>query len=236
MKNLNKILFIIAAITTIFAAIFFVGNIRQKNMYKEQKELIKVSNDSLQHYKDEFGKQKAMIKILETQSLKTFIEFNTLNKSVKELQTLVKRNQKLISHGGSAAIIKTETKIDTFVKTEVDTFNNIYVGRLENKWINLISISDKDTTHFQLKSFSKLNLVLSKGKSGLFKKKEPYAIVNDDNPYTNIKDMRVYQVKSPKPDRFIIGPSIGYGISVTSEKINRAWFVGATLTYRLISF
>lgn len=226
----------IIIILVIFSILSAVGVSNHKKELREKDSLLEALGDTVKIWKDEYGRSTAKIKVLETEGLKSFLKLASQDKAIKELQELVKENQRLLKKGGSTTIIKTETEIDTVVKTVIDFKNNTYTGKFQDDWLMITSISDSAKTEYMFRSRSELSLIIGTEKQGLFKKRKPYAIVNDKNPHTGIKDLRTYQVSKPKPDRFIIGPSIGGGALITNGEVRAGIFVGATLTYRIIGF
>ena len=190
----------------------------------EQERLTEVSKDSLEYYIDEDGNKAAKIEILESEKLDAFLKLGAANQTIKDLQNLVEKNKKVLSKQGNAAIIKTETIIKTVVKTEVikDSTGITYKGFNTNKWRTVSSVSNKDTTTYDVRTYSELSLVLGLEKQGFLKKKKPYAKVSDKNPYTNIKDMRVYQVSSPKKKMFSLAPSINLGYDAYGKLVPTA--------------
>lgn len=207
---------------------------------QEQKNLIKSTTDSLKTWKDKDGKNMAKISVLETTNTKTLLEFNTANKIINELKSLVKTNRNLLKKQGSASIIKSETIIDTTTLTtvQIDSISKspIYKSSVKNKWYSIKSRATKDSTNYKLITFSNLNLTIGREKQGLFKKNKPFAIANDDNPYTNIKNMRTYQVTLPKPKRISFGVYGGYGVGLTNQEVSTNWQIGIGFNYNLIQF
>ena len=238
MKKINATLVIMIILLIIgIGANTWLNNINRKKI-REKDNFIEALNDSLQTWKDKNGIQNTKIQILETYKLKTFTELSTTNKTLLELQEIVKENSKLLKKRGSATIIRTETKFDTVTNTIVikDSTGTTYKGSYKDEWLDIESTSNEDSTSYKLKTFSKLSLILGEERQGLFKKSKPYAIVKDENPYTNITDMRTYQVALPKIKRFIIGPSAGYGIMLTPDGVKSGIILGGTVTYNLIKF
>lgn len=201
---------------------------------KEDKNLVSALLDTVEVWKNKNGESMAKIQVLETQNVNAFLDLNANTQILKDLQALVKENNHMLKKGGSGTIVITETKVDTVVKTVV-LGDGVFRGEFNDPWITIQSVSTKDTTSFFFKSRSELGLIIGEEKTGLFKTK-PYAIVTDKNPHTSIKDLRVYQVSVPKPKRFIVGPSVGYGVMFTKNGIKTGVFVGGTFTYKLIGF
>ena len=70
------------------------------------KRLIAQLNDSLQSYRDKEGKMISRISSIEVDNMSFFKQLEVKDKTIKELQKLVKKGTL------AASIIKTETKVD----------------------------------------------------------------------------------------------------------------------------
>lgn len=190
--------------------------------YVEQVDLLEASNDTIKKWKDSNGKAFAKIRVLETREVETFLKLESKEKTINDLKNLVKQNKKKLKNQGSASIIKSETKIDTVTKTIVvkDTITNkpIYKSFVKDKWYEINTVSKFDSTYHKIKTFSNLSLVIGFEKQGWFKKPLPYAVANDENPNTDIKDMRVYQVTLPPKKWFSVAPSINYGVDLLGRQ------------------
>jgi len=210
--------------------------IKERDTRIEQETLVEATMDTLEVWRGKNGESIAKIQVLETSNKKAFLNLQTKDSSILELQELVRINKKLFNDAkAAAAIIKTVTVIDTTTVTVVtlDTISNtpIYTANVKNKWYEAKTVATKDSTSIKLSTLHNLNLVIGSEWQGLFKKRKTVAIVQDDNPYSEIKDMRVYNV-TQKKRRFVIGPYVGMGL--TGAEIN--WQVGLGLTLKLIEF
>ena len=187
--------------------------------YKEQNNLIEASFDSIEKWKGSSGLHYAKIKVLETRNSKDFLKLKSRDSTINMLQEIVKKNKKLLKKQGSVSIINSETSVKDSAKTIVirDTItkSDIYTSNIVKKWYEIYTVANKDSTFHKFKTFNQLTLTVGLEKQGLFKKPIPYAIANDKNPFTNIKDMRVYQVTLPKRKSFSLAPSINIGTDFT---------------------
>jgi len=206
----------------------------------EQELLIEASTDELQLWKNKDGENLAKIQVLETRNEKTFLAFKSQDSTIQELQQLVKQNRKLFKNNkGTAGIIKSETKIDTIAPTLVslDSLNNspVYTANIKDKWYNINTIATKDSTRVSLNTFHNMSLIIGSESQGLFKKRKTYAIAKDENPFSNIKDMRIYNVTEDKK-HFVIGPYAGAGLTLSNGLVRTGWQVGFGVTYKLFEF
>lgn len=230
----------IKSIGLLIALIFMIKMyLGERTSRIEQETLIEASNYKLKTWKDKNGKNLAKIQVLETRNEKTFLAFKSQDSTIQELQNLVKQNRSLFKNSkGTASIIKSETKIDTIAPTIVtkDTTNNpIYTSSIKDKWYNINSIATKDSTRVKLNTFHTLSLVMGSESQGLFKKRKTFATAKDDNPYSNIKDMRIYNVIEENKN-FIIGPYIGTGATIINKEVKVGWQFGIGITYKLLEF
>lgn len=236
MEKIKSWIIIILSIILFFA---ILGTCNKSRRLKESDNLLQTTNDTLQTWKNKYGESLAKISVIETEKAKTFLELQTSNETIQTLQDLVKDYKKKLKNKGSATVIITETVIDTFVQTivVVDSSGNIksLEGHYKDLWVDIESISTRDTTIYNFKSFSEIHLVIGEEREGLFKKKS-YAILHDKNPYTNIVDMRTYQVATPPPKRFGIGIVAGYGGLISQNGTSLGGFVGLGGSYNFIRF
>lgn len=205
-----------------------------------QENLNEASAQYIEVLKDANGNSLAKIQVLETESRKDFLAFKTKDSLIVELQKTVKENKRLLRNStGSASIVKTETQIDTVAVTTVvmDTISNTptYKSKITDEWYEVSTVASQDSTQIALKTFHQISLVIGTESQGLFKKSKPYAIAKDSNPFSNIKDMRVYSIKQ-KQKNFVIGPYAGAGFSVNQGIVRVGWQVGFGITYKLIEF
>lgn len=238
-KQISKYSIIINVI--FLGVIFIMLNLyfKEKDSRIEQETLVEASASSLLVWKNKNGENLAKIQVLETKNEKTFLAFETQNQTIKELQELVKENQKLFKDSkGVAGIIKSETTIDTTTATtvtETDQEHPIYSSNIENEWYSVKVKSSFDYTNISLKTYHNLSLVMGSESQGFFKKDKTFATVKDSNPYSNITDMRVYNV-TENTKNFVVGPYGGYGVVKVDSDIKIGWQIGIGITYKFFEF
>lgn len=235
-------------ITVIFCLLVIGITITGKKYYDQKLEDIEWNNevlaDSIKQYKTKDGLNAARIKAFEASEAEHFLQIITKDSTILKLQKLVKENQKYIGKQGSAAIINTQGYAEAIVPTKIKndplipaTGNYpVYESNFNLKgWIWGSSISTKDSTSYKINYREELSLVIGREKTGFLGlgKSTPYADVTLHNPYSVVKDMRVYQTKVPPIKRFGIGPNISYGIG---SGFQSQVFFGVGLNYNLIQF
>jgi hypothetical protein len=205
----------------------------------EQETLIEASAAELITWKNKDGENMAKIQVMETSSKKDFLKFQSQDSTIIELQNLVKANKKLFKNSkGTAGIIKTETNIDVLAATEVtldEEKDPIYSSTTKTKWFEVESVATKDSTTIAMKSFHNISIVMGSEGQGLFKKRKTFAIAKDENPYSNIKDMRIYNVTSKKKN-FVVGPFVGIGVGSSKGIVRTGLLIGFGVTYKLFEF
>lgn len=186
------------------------------------KKLIAQLNDSLQSYRDKEGKMISKISSIEVDNMSFFKQLEVKDKTIKELQKLVKKGTL------AASIIKTETKVDTVFRTTKvkDTANITYETDFDVQgWIWGTVSMNKDTTSLRVFTRDQYDIRLSKEKDGT------YIDVINHNPFSTTQEVRsVY--KLPKQKKFGIGVNLGYGI--TSYGLSP--YIGLGINYNLINF
>lgn len=233
-STLKSIALIVALI--IMAKMYF----GERDLRIEQELLVEASTDELKVWKNKNGENVAKIQVLETQKAATFLAFKSQDSTIQELQRLVKTNASLFKKAnGAAGIIKSETNLDVEAVTEVSqdsiTGSPVYTSNMKTKWYELNTVASEDTTKVKLKTIHSLSLVMGSESQGLFKKRKTYATAKDANPFSDIKDMRIYNVTQDRK-HFVFGPYAGFGATKTGTDIKAGWTVGVGVTYKLFEF
>lgn len=227
--KVNRIIILILCSVLIFFSVMYYN---ERDARIEQENLVTASNDKLETWINKNGENVAKIAVLETANAKTFLAFQSQDSTIRELQQLVRDNRKLFNDSkGVAGIIKSETNINATGATEVTqdsvTKAPIYNSLLEDEWYTITTKATKDSTTVKLKTYHNLSLVMGSESQGLFKKKKPFAIAKDKNPYSNITDMRIYNVTEAEGSPFSIGPYVGFGATLIGSDVKVGWQVGA---------
>jgi hypothetical protein len=212
-KIIERIIF-----SVIIIVLWSMYSLKNKD-YKEQSNLIEASFDTIKKWKGKNGQYYAKIQVLETRNSKDFLDLKSKDSTIIKLQGIVKENRRLLKKQGSVSVINSETKVKDSTKTTVirDTVtkSDVYTSNITKKWYEIKTVARKDSTFHEFKTFSKLSLTIGLESQGLFKKPIPYGVANDENPFTDIKEMRIYQVSFPKRKSFSLAPSINVGVDFT---------------------
>ena len=206
----------------------------------EQQTLIEASAGELQLWKTKDGENLAKIQVLETRDRQTFLAFKSQDSTIQELQKLVKDNKKLFKGTqGSASVIKTETNIDAAAVTKVTQKtpedSPVYTSHIKDSWYDIKTVATEEKTSVSLSTFHSMSLVVGSEGQGFLKKKKTFAIASDANPYSNIKDMKIYNVTEDKK-KFVVGPYVGIGVGGSQGVVRTGWQIGLGLTYKIFEF
>lgn len=243
--KLNQILFWIAVLfigLTVFLTFQLKSVRRQLDV---QRNLVSSLNSEAEVWRDKDSILHAKIQIIETENVKEFLAIKNVDESVKALQAEVKKFQKYLKNVGSVTMVSSTTTVDTTltsVTTSKDTIkirDTIKIFPEYRRKFNLQDyvfgniIADKDSVRIQLKIKNDYSIVIGEENKGPFRRGKPFAEVINNNPYSDLLNIKTYQVKSYTRKRFSIGPVVGGGF-------NQDWkfqpFIGLGFTYNLISF
>lgn len=211
MSKIYKYLPIINVILAIIIFyILFVVIRNLDNKIVKQKDLYEAITDSLHTYKNKDSLNVAFIKVMETDRAKDFLEIKNLTGSNLKLQSLIKSQGKDIKNLRTALLVATETQyVDTirdFYPIGGDTIifsESVLIDSISNNWIKGKWGFKKGKSIFQIKTFDEFSIVIKDSKKGT------YAEITNLNPYSSTKDMRVFNVATPKQKKRGFGYSIG---------------------------
>ena len=172
------------------------------------------------------------------------IKLKSKDEDIQKLQQLVSNYKSKLKKQGSATIFETTTEIEDKVPTKVDSIIYPKDGLIVKKpvynssfnlggWVVGSTKATEDSTQISLKVRNEYSVIIGEESQGWFKSKKPFVEIINQNPYSETKSLRTYQVQLPKPKYFGIGPIIGYGIS-TDFKFQP--FIGVGIQYNLIKF
>lgn len=200
MNNKKNILIVLLCILTV---VFFISSEYTYYKLKENTELNSALNDTIKIWKDKDGLNHAKISVLQTKSSQDFIDLQSKDKTIQELQAIVKENKKRLGKKGSVTIIKGDTKYDTVYKTK-DSIRIVLGDKtisdsIHNDWITSTFGFTSDSTFFTLQVRNDYSIIIGEDPQGLFKKKKPFAEVVSHNPYSEIDTLRTYQVEDNRP-------------------------------------
>jgi hypothetical protein len=245
-KSLTSIL-IIALL--MLGTIFYLYTNSLKSQLKEQTNLVSSLNDTVKIWKDKDGLNHAKIEVIKTSSNKDFINLQSKDKEIVELQQLVKQYKKQLSKPGSSATnFTSETKIDNSFGIKKDTIETKVVGNdtiklhkyeydisLKDKkgieWVSGKAVATKDSLHLEQKIINKYSVIIGEESQGWFKPKKPFVEVINLNPFSETTKVKTYQVETKPIKKIGIGPGVYYGIG---NSFQPQVFVGIGIQYNFI--
>lgn len=236
MKNNNYFISLLM-ITIAFAAGLFMMRNKYKNQLEERKELISSLNDTIKTWKDKNGNSVSEISLLQTSKVNDFLEIQSKDKEIQELQAIVKDNKSKLGKQGSVTNITTNTKADISAVTKTDTViidntkHIVYKSNFNLKnWITGNVIAAKDSTKINLSVKNQYSVILGE-EGSFFSKKKPYIKVINYNPYSETKSLRAYQVQDTRAKlRFNWSLYLGAGVTYSKGEFIPGPQVGAGAT------
>lgn len=234
----------IIVVLIIISALLLMQKCSDYSKAKEAKNLVSFLKDTVKIWKDKDSAAHARIDIIESYNIKSFKYLQTKNEEINQLQQLVIKYEDKIKNNGSVTIFKDNIIFKDKFITKVDTvivYNDNYLTKqVEFKsdfdmkgWVIGNIVANKDSTSLNLKIKNEYIVIFGEERQGLFKPKKSYAEVINKNPYSQITQLRSYQVKNKPPSKIGLGAIAGYGIT---SNLTPSFFLGIGLQYNLIRF
>lgn len=222
MKKINPLYYIITLLVVIVIVLSLV--LRDKSIKLEvAQNNISAITDTLRVDTID-GKERASILALQETNLKNLLKIKSSDSTIKELQRIIREHK----NSTQVVYVEGESRIDTIIKTIVDTVDNypVYSSRFNlNGWVEGNTLSTKDSTRINLSVRNKYDVIISK---------KGEATVINHNPYSTTKALRAATVQLPKPKRWGIGPSVGVYYFPNKGSISTG--IGVGINYSLLSF
>lgn len=244
----SRLRLVIIVLGVLILAAYLMRGCKAEAKLAEVETMNKALGDSLKTWRDKEGNFKAKITLLQTENTETFIKLTTKDEEIKKLQDLVAKNKNKLKTQGSASIFTTDANIDLKSKTQivlVDTskpcnptyktsFEIMGTGKYEKtKWVWGIVEATKDSTTVGMRFHEEIDVVLGQEKTGFLGlgKPKPFAEVTLHNPFNKVSTLKSFNITSPRPKKFGIGPTISYGVG--SGFVPQV-FVGVGVNWNLI--
>lgn len=183
-----------------------------KIKYNQQLELYESITDTLKSYKNKNNLNVSKIKIIETLRAEDFLKINNLTGYNLRLQDLVKLQGKDIKNLKSALIVATETQYTDTIRLyhpiggDTIVFSkSVLIDAVKTNWIDIAYGFKMGKSYLQLKTFDEFSIILKESKKG------NYAEITNHNPYSTTKDMKVYNVATPRQKKIGLGYNVGFG-------------------------
>lgn len=240
MKPITRTEYLILLIVCVLTVAIIVQRCDNKSNVVQTNTLYEHANDSITYYKDKYNNQVASTYLLQGTNTALLLNLKTNNETIKWLQQEVKDNKDKIKNGGTVGVIGTTTNFTATTATTILPLSNGEVNptyitqQTDSTWIVYKIVAKKDSTKFDLKVKNKYSVVFGEEKvKGKLFKKQPVALVTNKNPYTQVTEMKVFEVTNKVRKRVSINVSAGYCIPLFSFKPQP--YIGAGIGYNLIN-
>lgn len=234
LKNIPLLCIGLAFLIVIILSVY--SGFRQAKKDREKVEMYEKLQDSIISFKNKNGQLVNKISVLESSNYKTFLEIKSKDSTVLWLQKEVEKyKKKLNTPGGTAVVIDRETDVDTIYKKEiqyVEVQGKIYLkDTLQNKWITNIYERRGDSSLWKLRVKDEFSIAIIEDKG------KKFAEITNNSPYSDTKNIRVWQFsgEKKKPKRVGLGVHAGYGLTA-DPVIKLTPYVGVGISWNLITF
>lgn len=215
----------------------------ERSKLDEQLSLNEAQAAEMEVFKNKEGQYVAKIQSFETQRAKDFLAFQSRDSLIIELQKDVKSMKKFLKDKGSVTNFTSQTQVDTSSETEVipnesePSFPSYRSKFNLDNWVVGSSYATKDSTFLDLKIRNEYSVVVGEEPTGFLGLGTPksFAQVTNKNPYTQTETLTTFQVATPRPKRWVIGPSFNYSFTIQEEP-KLIPTIGFGVTYGLIRF
>lgn len=236
-NNWKKILVIVFFISLIALSIHTCRKRDEANRNRQQVSMYEKLQDSIKTYKDREGNLVNQISVLESSNSKYFLDIRSRDSTIMLLQDVVKKSGRGINKpGGTAAVIEREIVLDTVIQKEVEYVivdNKLFLkDSFKDIWMDAKYERDGDKSKWNFKTKDLLTMAIVEEDG------EKVAKITNHSPYSNTKDVRVWQFENEKPKhrKWGIGVSAGYGVSFGRDKIQSGPTILVGVSRNLISF
>ena len=243
-KRKEEITLVIAIIIGIIVLSFYLKN--NAKLKQDKRNLIIAYQDTLVKYKEKDNSQTAKIGLLQDNNTNFILSMKNVSSDMKFLQEEIKKNKDLLKEvGNSIAVISANTTYTNSNITNITNNHSIIKGdtvynypeytssNKDTLWIKYKTIANRDSTQMFLKVKNKYSIIIGQEK---FNWKHPFKItlivkVNNQNPYTDVQELRAFQIKDNRPlKRVSLGGQIGYGIT----KSGLSPYIGIGVNFKIL--
>lgn len=240
MKISNKILYTIIVVLTIIIGLLLNSYKNKVNDNNTITNMYKVANSEITRITNSKGEIETQVEIITNKNTKLLKDLESNDKTIIKLKKEVDYYKNKLYDNSSVSIISSQTNISNSEHTyivdnfTVDTIDNTgysnddiidlsnftpimptYITNISKygEWITGKIVANQDSIAYNINIKNELSIVLGEEKQGFLKPRIPVAIVKDENPYTDIKDMKVYKVEKDHTSEFrwfIRGGTLGF--------------------------
>lgn len=242
MKPITRTEYLILLVVCVLTVAIILQKCDKKSEDGQVLTLYEHADDSLKYYKNKYGESTASMSLLQGTNANQLLQLKTNNETVKWLQQELGKYKDNVNGGGTIGVIGTVTNFSSTTTTSVTNHpvNNGYslptyeTESKDSTWIKYKIVANSDSTHLDLKVKNKYTIVVGEEKvKGKLFKKQPVAFVTNKNPYTQITEMKVYEVTNKVRKRISLGVSAGYCVPLFSFKPQP--YIGVGVSYNIIN-
>ncbi len=217
MKISNKFLYTIIVVLTIIICLLLNSYKNKVNENDAIKNIYHVANSEVTKLLNSNGELETKIEIITTKNVKLLADLESSDKTIIKLKKEVDYYKNKLYDNSSVSIISSQTNISNNEPTviyvpdtniiDLSNFTPIMPTYITNiskygEWITGKIVANQDSIAYNINIKNKLSVVLGEEKQGFLRPRIPVAIVKDENPYTDIKDMKVYKVEKNHKSQF----------------------------------
>jgi flagellar biosynthesis/type III secretory pathway chaperone len=217
MKISNKVLYTIIVVLTIIICLLLNSYKNKVNENDAIKNMYHAANSEVTKIVNSNGELETKIEIITTKNVKLLADLESNDKTIIKLKKEVDYYKKKLYDNSSVSIISSQTNISNNEPTiiyvpdtniiDLSNFTPIMPTYITNiskygEWITGKIVANQDSIAYNINIKNELSVVLGEEKQGFLKPRIPVAIVKDENPYTDIKDMKVYKVEKNYKSQF----------------------------------
>lgn len=240
MKPLTTREYLILLVACVLTVLIVMKQCKKDDTIVQTNTLYEHANDSVSYYKDKYNNQVASTYLLQGTNTALLLNLKTTNETVKWLQQEVRDNKDKVKDGGTIGVIGTSTNFTATTSTTVLPLSNgetnpTYITQqTDSTWIVYKIIAKKDSTKFNLKVKNKYTVVFGEEKiKGKLFKKQPVALVTNKNPYTQVTEMKVFEVTNKVRKRISLSVGAGYCVPLFTFKPQP--YIGVGVHYNIIN-
>jgi len=217
MKISNKVLYTIIVVLTIIICLLLNSYKNKVNENNTIKNIYHTANSEVTKLINSNGELETKIEIITTKNVKLLADLESSDKTIIKLKKEVDYYKNKLYDNSSVSIISSQTNISNNEPTiiyvpdtniiDLSNFTPIMPTYITNiskygEWITGKIVANQDSIAYNINIKNELSVVLGEEKQGFLKPRIPVAIVKDENPYTDIKDMKVYKVEKNHKSQF----------------------------------
>lgn len=217
MKISNKVLYTIIVVLTIIICLLLNSYKNKVNENNTIKNIYHTANSEVTKLINSNGELETKIEIITTKNVKLLADLESSDKTIIKLKKEVDYYKNKLYDNSSVSIISSQTNISNNEPTiiyvpdtniiDLSNFTPIMPTYITNiskygEWITGKIVANQDSIAYNINIKNELSVVLGEEKQGFLRPRIPVAIVKDENPYTDIKDMKVYKVEKNHKSQF----------------------------------